>query len=87
MVYLYYLSQWGKYAESEGTSTYYSFPIAFPSACFSASSTPNINSAGASKDPGWIYIYDRTKFLIGCGNDNSCGSDTSKRVGMIAIGH
>ena len=78
-----YKNQWGVYPESEGTTNYKSFPIAFPSACVAYSANTKIASAGDSKHFSWMYVHSKSQFVGGNADDNQGGGN----IYIIAIGY
>ncbi|WP_419789602.1 gp53-like domain-containing protein [Selenomonas ruminantium] len=60
------MEQWGTYEITSGNWKEYSFPIAFPNACYGVVTTPVPNagtSSAASSVPATIASYTKTSFF------------------------
>ena len=77
--------QWATVTESTSGSNYATFPIAFPTACFSVVLQLNASTTGGlGVNVGTaVQVIDRTKFIWTAGGTYAGGGVAY----MIAIGH
>ena len=73
--------EWGYGTESLSATEFRYFPLAFPTACTAMLAMANFVH-GAST---WVFVQDRSKYLIGMGND-WVGATAPSKMFWIAVG-
>lgn len=68
-----FVFQWGVMAETSGSTDYRLFPMAFPERVAAMVATANFVHNSST----WVYCPDKTKYLIGLGNDYANGGANS----------
>lgn len=68
-----FVFQWGVMAETSGSTDFRLFPMAFPERVAAMLATANFVHNSST----WVYCPDKTKYLIGLGNDYANGGANS----------
>jgi len=68
-----FVFQWGVMAETSGSTDFRLFPMAFPERVAAMVATANFVHNSST----WVYCPDKTKYLIGLGNDYANGGANS----------
>lgn len=74
--------QWGYGTETSGATGFRFFPMMFPTTAVAMFAMANFLHAAST----WVYVPDRSKYLIGLGGDYNNGSEVQK-IFWFAIGY
>ena len=77
-----FVFQWGYGTETSGTTGFRFFPMMFPTTAVAMFAMANF----VHNNSTWVFVPDRSKYLIGIGNDYTNGSEVQKLF-WFAIGY